>query len=161
MWLRRIRGAIGMGITWAIVWGVAGLGIGALSLVTPWLPWDAFFRRFDAPLPALAVPGFVGGMLFSLVLGIAARNRRFEELSLRNFTAWGAVGGILLGLVPVTLQVLGLAHLRADLVWWQVTAALSIPTMLLGAGSAAATLSLARKGEKQLAAEPARDQLRA
>ena len=26
-WLRRIRGAIGMGLTWAIAWFVAGLGL--------------------------------------------------------------------------------------------------------------------------------------
>ena len=159
MWLRRIRGAIGMGITWAIVWGLAGLGIGALSLVTPWLPWDTFFRVFDAPLPALAVPGFVGGMLFSLVLGVAARHRRFEELSLPRFTAFGAVGGVLLSLVPAATLGAGLGTLREGLNIWQLTAAISIPTVLLGAASAAATLSIARKGERQLAAEPARDQL--
>ena len=72
-WLRRIRGAVGMGLTWAAGWAVAGLLIGAASILLPGLPWDSFFEVFDAPLPALAIPGFFAGVFFSIVLGIAAR----------------------------------------------------------------------------------------
>ena len=75
-WLRRLRGAIGMGVTWAVGWALFGVTIGVLSILTPWLPWGLFFAVFDAPLPALAVPGFVGGTIFSLVLGVAGRRRR-------------------------------------------------------------------------------------
>ena len=79
-WLRRIRGAIGMGITWAIGWALVGILIGiSWNLGVP-MGW--FVSVFDAPLPALAVPGFFCGAAFSLVLGIAARRRRFDELSL-------------------------------------------------------------------------------
>ncbi|MDH4348941.1 MAG: hypothetical protein OEW17_09055, partial [Gemmatimonadota bacterium] len=99
-WQRRIRGAVGMGLTWALAWALVGLLIGVTSNLLPGLPWDAFFEVFDAPLPALAIPGFVGGALFSMVLGIAGRRRRFAELSLPRFAAWGAVGGLLLSLVP-------------------------------------------------------------
>ncbi len=100
-WLRRLRGVVGMGVIWAVGWAVAGLLVGVASRLLPWLPWDAFFAIFDAPLPALAVPGFMGGMLFAGVLMVVGRRRRFEELSLLRFTAWGAVGGLLLALVPL------------------------------------------------------------
>ena len=33
--IRRLRGAIGMGVTWAIAWALAGLGIGLASMVLP------------------------------------------------------------------------------------------------------------------------------
>jgi len=102
-WQRRIRGAIGMGLTWAAGWALAGLLIGVTSTLLPGLPWDAFFEVFDAPLPALAIPGFCGGVLFSMVLGIAGRRRRFEELSLPRFAAWGAMGGVLLSLLPAAM----------------------------------------------------------
>jgi hypothetical protein len=37
------------------------------------------------------------------VLGIAGRRRRFDELSLPRFAAWGAAGGLLLSAIPVTV----------------------------------------------------------
>jgi len=144
--LRRLRGAIGMGIAWAVAWALTGLLIGVTSLVTPFLPWDTFFRFFDAPLPALAVPGFVGGAIFSVVLGVAARKRRFEEMSLPRFAAWGAVGGLLLSMVPAAMATVGLATLREDLSLIRVTATLAVPFIVVCAGSAAGSLWLARKG---------------
>jgi hypothetical protein len=151
-WLRRIRGAIGMGVTWAIAWGLFGLLIGLTSFVTPFLPWDTFFRYFDAPLPALAVPGFFGGMIFSVVLGVVARNRRFNELSMKKFAAWGALGGALLSVVPATMVTLGIATPAPWLNIWLATAVIAPPLMLLGAGSAAGSLAIARKGESRIGA---------
>lgn len=90
--LQRVRGALGMGFTWAFGWAAAGILIGVASIVAPGRMWDAFFRVFDAPLPALAVPGFIGGAIFSVVLSVVARRRAFGQLSLVRFTAWGAVG---------------------------------------------------------------------
>ena len=72
-WLRRLRGMVGMGVTWAVGWAIAGVLIGITSNLLPGLPWHYFFDVFDAPLPALAIPGFVGGVLYSIVLGIAGR----------------------------------------------------------------------------------------
>ncbi|HEU4996016.1 MAG TPA: hypothetical protein VFT29_14430 [Gemmatimonadaceae bacterium] len=152
-WLRRVRGAVGMGLTWAVGWALVGLMIGLTSRLLPGLPWwNSFFRFFDAPLPALAVPGFVGGALFSVVLGIAGRRRRFSELSLPRFAAWGALGGLLLGLVPATMVTLGLATLAPGLDLWRLTGIISVPCTLLSAASASGQLLLARKAEKRDAA---------
>ena len=147
-WLRRIRGAVGMGLTWAIGWAGAGLLIGVASILLPGLPWDVFFQVFDAPLPAFAVPGFVGGMLFSTVLGIAGRRRKFSELSLSTFAAWGAVGGVLLILFPFALVAVGLASTEGSNPQpWQGLAVIGGLFILLSAGSASVTLMLARRSE--------------
>jgi hypothetical protein len=148
-WLRPIRGAIGMGLTWAAGWALAGVLIGVASRLVPGRLWDRFFEIFDAPLPALAMPGFVAGALFSIVLGIAGHRRRFDELSLPGFAALGAVGGLLLSLVPAAMVAVGLAHLNPRTSLWSLTAVISGPLILFSAASAAGSLLLARTGERR------------
>jgi hypothetical protein len=148
-WLRRIRGAIGMGLTWAFAWALTGIAIGVASIALPFLPWHLFFEIFDAPLPAMAVPGFFGGIFYSIVLGIAGRRRRFDELSLPRVAAWGALGGLLLALFPSFLVLVGLASLgRPDASLTLLTASIAAPFMLIGAGSASASLMIARRAER-------------
>lgn len=157
-WLRRIRGAVGMGLTWAAGWALAGVLIGVASLLLPGLPWDSFFEVFDAPLPALAIPGFFGGVFFSAVLGIAGRRRRFRELSLSRFAAWGAVGGLLLILFPFALVAVGLASREgSDISAWQAIAVISGPFILLSALSASGSLLLARAAEERASLEASED----
>jgi len=154
-WLRRLRGALGMGVTWAVAWAGFGVALGVASLLLPWLPWDAVFAVFDAPLPALAVPGFIGGTLFALVLGVAGRRQRFDQLSLPRFAAWGALGGVLLGLVPAALVALGLASMAGGRFGvWELTAIACPPLALLSAASAAGSLLLARKAERRQLGRP-------
>lgn len=157
-WLRRIRGVVGMGVTWAIGWALVGLLIGVTSVIFPGLPWHYFFDVFDAPLPALAMPGFLCGALYSTVLGIAGRHHRFDQLSLPRVAVWGAVGGLLLGLVPAAMVTVGLATLtRGGLGLWQLTAVLSGPLMLLSAASASGSLLLARMSEHRAELEAGED----
>lgn len=145
--LRRLRGALGMGLTWAVAWAFAGILIGVSSLLLPGLPWDAFFAVFDAPLPALAVPGFVGGILFAGVLGVAGRRRRFEQLSVPFVAGAGAAGGFLLSLVPGVMVAMQLASADgAHMGVWTLTAVISLPFTLLSALSATGSLLLARSG---------------
>jgi len=156
-WLRRVRGAVGMGLVWAAGWAVAGLLIGVTSLLLPGLPWDSFFQVFDAPLPAMAIPGFFAGVFFSIVLGIAGRRRKFSELSVPRFAAWGAVGGLLLILFPFALVAVGLASREgSDTGAWQIIAVISGPFILLSAASASGSLILARRAENRALLE-ARD----
>ena len=144
-WMRRFRGALGMGLTWALAWAIGGVMIGVASFV---LPLDWFFRVFDAPLPALAIPGFFAGAFFSIVLGVAARKRRFSELSMPLFVAWGALGGVMLTLFPPLLVALGLATPAADGRFWQGIAIVAVPFILFSAACAVATLHIARKAER-------------
>lgn len=146
--LKRIRDAVGMGVTWAVGWAIIGVLIGVASILLPGLPWHYFFDVFDAPLPALAVPGFVGGVLFSVVLGTVRRRHRFTELSLPGVTALGVVSGLLLSLVPAAMVAVGLATIgREGLGLWKLTAVISGPLILLSALTATAWLVLARGAE--------------
>jgi hypothetical protein len=146
-WLKRFRGTLGAGLTWAAIWAVGGVAIGVSSVVLPFLPWDRFFSVFDAPLPALAIPGFVGGLLFSAVLRVAGRRTRFADLSMARFAAWGALGGLLLTGVPIAL--IGLELLtnadRSLAALVRITSAITVPFTLLGAISAAGSLWVARR----------------
>ena len=148
-WLKRVRGAIGMGFTWAMGWAVAGLSIGVASILLPGLPWHVFFDVFDAPLPAFAVPGFFAGLFFSFVLALTSRHRKLHELTLPRFAMWGAIGGLLLTAFPFVLVAVGLASREGSkLGTWQVLAAITGPFVLLSAVSAAASLLLARKAAR-------------
>ena len=136
-WLRRIRGAVGMGLTWAVGWVLGGVLIGVTSLLLPnLLLWEVLFEAMDPLVPLLALPGFVGGAVFSAVLGIAGRRHRFDELSLPRFAAWGAVGGLLVS-APIMIA-LGFSP-----------PSLAVGTLmaLLCAGSATGSLALARIAE--------------
>ncbi|MGH7650428.1 MAG: hypothetical protein ACREMS_01160 [Gemmatimonadaceae bacterium] len=85
-WLRRIRGAIGMGLTWAVVWS----GVGSMPR---WL----FGFNTDVPFPLVfGVLGFIAGILFSVILMLTERGRGLDQMSLPRFATWGAVSGVLL-----------------------------------------------------------------
>ncbi len=128
-WSRRIRGALGMGLTWAVGW--AGVGF-VIELITEFVPgWNG--ALVDMWPQTLAVPGFLGGAAFSLVLGIAGRQRRFDELSLPAFAGWGALGGLLVSGSIVASSGVTVPALVVSLV-----------VTLLCAGSALGTLALAR-----------------
>lgn len=128
--LRWLRGAIGMGLTWALGWFTVGM---VLRLIVGQ-------GADDVPLPIrFGLIGFLAGVTFSGILVVVGRRRSFDQMSLPHFAGWGAVGGLVLfGAFALTAgpggEPLGLAPLFA----------------LAGAGSATGTLALARKaGERQ------------
>jgi hypothetical protein len=91
-----------------------------------------------------AYPGFLSGVVFSAVLGIAARRRRFNELSLSRFAAWGALAGLLIGVLPFTL-----GDVNTERPLWLLGVVIIGSITLLGAVSAAGSLALARMAEKR------------
>jgi hypothetical protein len=126
-WLRRVRGAIGMGMTWAIAWFGAGL---VLLLIVG-------FGAADVPFPLFfGLLGFLAGVTFSGVLGIVEGRRRFDQMSLPRFAGWGAFGGLLLSAIFAFAAGLGGEFLVLGPVF-----------ALAGAGSAAGTLALARRAQ--------------
>ena len=133
-WLRRLRGALLMGLTWAVVWAPVGVLIGMIvdpngTMDEPWILVGAY-------------PGFFGGVLFSTVFAIAARRRRLDELSLKRVAAWGALAGVVLGLIPFAIG-------SSNIPVWQLAPILIGGTTLLCTTSAVASLALARKAEKR------------
>jgi hypothetical protein len=134
-WLRRIRAAVGMGLIWGVGWAIVG---GAImeGIVDP------HGKILDMWPQTLAIPGFLCGAGFSVMLGIAASGRRFDELSLPRFGALGAGTGLLLGVLAAVTG-------PASLPLWLRVAAVTAPLAILSAASAAASLALARLGERR------------
>ena len=145
-WLRRIRGAVGMGLIWGAAWGVAG----AIVMLGFLLKTGS---RPDAPFPIMfGAFGFLAGVVFSGVLGLVEGRRRFGQMSLPRFALWGAIGGLLLSATFVLAVSLGgdPAFLRNLLVIGPVFA-------IAGAGSAAGSLALARKAQDRAFLEATED----
>lgn len=138
-WLRRLRGAFGMALTWAA--GGAFLG-GLIEMFV-----DPTGAVVDVWIPVLAYPGFVAGAVFSVVLGVAGRRRSFDELSLPRFAAWGAAGGALLGTGVVSV---GIALGGIPVPWW-IAVAILATTTVASAAAAATTLAVARMADDRAA----------
>lgn len=129
-WMRRIRGAFGMGLTWALAWFAAGMAL--LLVVGP----DAA----DVPFPlGFGMLGFFAGATFSGVLGLVDGRRRFDQLSIPRFAGWGAVGGLLFSGIFVLVAGLGVG----------VLVVLAPVFALSSAACAAGSLVLARKADDQ------------
>ena len=141
-WLRIVRGMIGTGLTFAVGVGVVGLLLGLVALLMGQASLDDLRM-----VGKVSVVAFIVGVGFSGVLALAARGRTFDKLSLRYVTALGAAGGF--------LYFLFIAGANGVRVWsvWNAIGNLTILT-LLGAGSAAGMLILARKARGTL---PPRD----
>ena len=124
-WLRRIRGAIGMGFSWAAAWAAAGF-----------VPRWVFGLNGDLPFPLLfGALGFIAGVTFSGLLVLTEGGRKFDQMSLPRFAAWGALGGLLLSAVFVRGTSLG----------WGEVLAISTTFALVSAACASGTLALARR----------------
>jgi hypothetical protein len=137
--LRKLRGIIGTGLTWAVGWaaGWAAVGVG-----------------FGVPFGSLvgiavngALIGFIAGGSFATILSIAERHRTLDQLSLRRVALWGFLGGVALPLF-FSPRLLG-----AGLPFRMVVTTFILPTGvsgLLGAGFAAGSVALARQEDRKL-----------
>ena len=124
--LRRIRGAIGMGFTWAVA-------LSALGGVPRWV----FGVNTDAPIPLLfGVFGFFAGVIFFALLALTERRRTFDQMSLPRFAAWGAIGGLLLAAIFATA-----VSLR-----WEDVLVIAPTFALASALCASGSLAVARRG---------------
>jgi hypothetical protein len=145
-WLRRIRGAIGMGLIWGAAWGAAGNVVMLGFLLRTG-------SRPDAPFPIVfGVFGFVAGVLFSGVLGLVERRRRFGQMSLPRFALWGAIGGLLLATTFVLAVSLG-----GDPTFLWNLVVVGPVFAIAAAGSAAGSLALARRAEDRASLEGSED----
>jgi hypothetical protein len=140
-WVRRIRAAMGMGLTWGAAWFSAGI---VLALVSG---FDA-----DVPFPLLfALLGFVAGIIFSGILVVIEGRRRFDHMSLPRFAGWGAVGGLLLSGIFAVAAALG-----GETLWGEVLV-LGPVFAMAGAVCAAGSLAVARRAERRELPDPSAD----
>ncbi len=97
-WMSGFRGAVLMILVWVIVWG---LGFG--GIVEAFI--DPEGQIIDVWPTFLAIPGFIGGGIFSALLLVTERGRGFDEIATVRFAIWGVVTGIVLGLLTIPAKV--------------------------------------------------------
>jgi hypothetical protein len=107
----------------------------------------------DVPYPiGFGVLGFIAGVTFSGVLGLAEGRRRFDQMSLPRFAGWGAAAGFLFSAIFVSIVAFteGITFLNNLVVLGPIFA---------GAGAALATgsLALARRSEDRQLLEASDD----
>jgi hypothetical protein len=132
-WGRRIRAAIGMGL----IWGAAWFGAGILLARVPGFYSDLPFALLFAPL------GLVTGIIFSGILVVVERRRRFVRVSLSRFAGWGVVSGLLLSGIFVAA-----AALRGES-WWREFLVFGPSLAMASAVCAAGSLAVARRAERR------------
>ena len=119
-----------MGITWATAWLPVGAITGWVTGMLLGFPVAGIVINSSMMFGFL---GFVSGTAFAALLGAVDGRRRFDQLSFPRLIAWGALGGLFAigaGLVGLSFSGFGVV-------------AIGVVT-LLGAGSAAGTLAIAR-----------------
>ena len=82
--LRRLRGAVGVSLTWALGWGLIGALLGLVQL-----PGWVGFGRFG--FLDFALVGLLSGGAFSVALDIVGLRRTLDEMSLPLFAGLGAL----------------------------------------------------------------------
>lgn len=128
-WLRRIRGAIGMGLTWGAAWFAVGF-----------IPRWVLGIESDLPFPLLfGGLGFIAGVTFSGLLMLTQGRRRFDQMSLPRFARWGALGGLLLSALFV----------RGASYGWGEVLAISATFAVASAACASGTLAVARRAVRR------------
>ena len=126
--LRHIRGALGMGLTWAAAWAAVGF-------VPRWI----FGMNSDLPFPILFTGlGFIAGVTFSALLVLTEGRRKFDEMSIPRFAGWGVAGGLLIS----GLFVRGAGYSLGEVV------AISSTFALASAVCASGSLALARRAAR-------------
>lgn len=140
---KRIRGAVLMALTWAVAWAPVGLWIGIIvdpngSMDEPWVLVGTY-------------PGFLCGAVFSAVLGIAEGRRGLAELSLSRVGAWGAVSGLLVGVLWLVVVLL------SDPPQWLLNAVVVVSLTLLSAVSGVGSALLARMAKKRESGDASAD----
>ncbi len=122
---RAIRGAVGIGLTWAVAWVMVG-GLLSLALAPLGITVDATLTW--------AILGLFSGSAFSVALGMAGRRNTFDEMSLRYFAVGGGLATLLIYAYFGHWSFQSLEH-------WAWATSIG----LVGAGFASGSLAVARR----------------
>lgn len=142
---RRLRGILGMGIMWGVLWAPALALVSSAVFVGLGLPLSFAFL-----LRALGTGfswGFAAGALFGGVLMLAEQQRGFGKLTPWRGAAWGVIGGLWF---PIALIVATRRSPASMIALFSITVGFM---GLMGAASGWLTVRLARAGREP--AEPA------
>ena len=125
--VRWLRGALSIGVTWAVLWALLGTLLFILFKLFQPEDIDPGEALGDV-LPVFAFIGLLSGLGFAALLSLAERRHQVSALSLRRVALWGALGSASIPLM--------LGAMPADGLIFSV----------LGAGFAAGSVAIARRG---------------
>ena len=139
--LRKLRGVVGTGLTWGVVWSLVGTILqGGLALLGVMRTPDLSVAPF-----MWGLMGFYGGSMFGALLSLTEGRLTLEKLRIGRVAGWGAIAGFAL---PIVYNLM-----RGDPSAISMISVLESAFILapLSAGSAAGMTSLAQKaGRKEL-----------
>jgi hypothetical protein len=155
--LRIVRGILGTALAFAASWAVLG-GALAIAIEALWpsastqQPMPEFYSWAARSGPLVfGVLGGVAGAAYALVLSVVGRRWAFTSLTAKRVMGLGAVGGLTVG-----SGLFGAAGYYFGI--WPVQYSVGVGiAAVLGAGSAAAMLALARRGRERSAIAPLGD----
>ncbi len=100
--LRRLRGLLGLALSWSVVWIVVGLGIYLVDGVVNGraIYWD----RIPTFALRLGLVGALCGSVFALLVAVLERRQTFGGLTFRRMALWGALGGCVFPAVILSTQ---------------------------------------------------------
>ncbi len=152
--MRRLRGALGVGLVWAIGWGLVAAG---LAFVETWGQLSTrffsawFLQGFMVQVLLGGLFGFASGVLFAIVLAALSRASWFKARSIWPFVAAGGLG-------MAGTEMLYIA-IRAGYLFARSGVAVGIALGwfgLLGAVSSMATLAIVRHADRRALPDPGR-----
>jgi hypothetical protein len=136
--LRRLRGLLGVGVTWGALWGGIGAGIGVIVSLATGQPWA--LSVVDWAL-GMCLYGLVSGFGFGALLALREGRRTLFELSLPRSAVWGILGALA---VPLLFGALG--TFEPGTTAMDVLGAILV-TGALGGAFAPASIAAARRAE--------------
>ena len=152
--VRRLRGLLGVGLTWGALWSAIGAGVGlVLGVVAP-DAWGLTDRVFDWTI-GMGLYGLVSGVGFGSLLSLREGRSTIFDVSLRRTAMLGVLGS---AAVPLLFGALGTFEIGTTTA--EVLGAILV-TGVLGGTFAPAAIVIARRAElragedtRLLSAEP-------
>jgi hypothetical protein len=144
--LRQLRAVLGISLLWALVWLPLGVAVALYAAARSPQPSDFISRPVSLPVfvTAWTAWGGMSGALFAVVLGLTERRHTLGELSMARTAVWGALGSMTVPAALIVIEVLR-TPLALRLYDWRLPLVALAVSAVLGAGCAAATLTLARR----------------
>ena len=138
--VRRLRGLLGVGLTWGALWSAIGAGIGLMLGVLSPEVWDLTNPILKWTI-GMGLYGTVSGVGFGTLLSLREGRRTIFDLSLRQTAILGVLGS---AAVPLLFGALGTFEVGTTTA--EVIGAILV-TGVLGGTSAPAVIAIARKAE--------------
>ena len=151
--LRKLRGALGTALTWAVGWAVGGFALATFLYVAVSPAGLPFWEFALGAAFGFGRLGLMSGALFSGALAIIHGRRTLGELKPAWAGLWGGLAAFLIstGMLTIAIATTGLAPLSlSSLEVVGFTAATGLVYGGIGAATAVGTIMLAQGGRKEI-----------